>query len=113
MYVVQPDQAVVVQQEGGRVQDQLRRGAGQSVQALAGEVQSVRVSAGALDHGGLLSGHLANLQQQQSIPVFSTLIGPAPTRLGPHWSGASERCLRQKSHAIKNQLGHPKPHTRC
>ena len=72
MYVVQPDQVVVVQQEGGRVQDQLRRGARQFVQALAGEVQSVRVSAGALDHGGLLAGHLANLQEQQSIQTKLT-----------------------------------------
>ena len=67
MYVVQPDQVVVVQEEGGRVQDQLRGGARQLVQALAGEVQSVRVSAGALDHGGLLPGHLANLQEQGKI----------------------------------------------
>ena len=63
--VVQPGQLVVVQHQRGRVQDQLRRGARQFVQALAGEVQSVRVSAGALDHGGLLTGHLANLQEEQ------------------------------------------------
>ena len=71
VYVVQPDQVVVVQQEGGRVQDQLRRGAGQLVQAGAGEIQGVRVSAGALDQGGLLSGHLANLEEQSSINTVS------------------------------------------
>ena len=65
--VVQPDQVVVVQQEAGRVQDQLRGGAGQLVQALAAEVQGVRVSPGALTDGGVLSGHLANLGGQISI----------------------------------------------
>ena len=78
MNVVQPDQVVVVQQEAGRVQDQLRGGAGELVQALAGQVQGVRVGAGADDHGGVLSGHLANLEEQQSIvtrqpgPVYSS-----------------------------------------
>ena len=65
--VVQPDQVVVVQQEAGRVQDQLRGGASQLVQALAAEVQGVRVSPGALTDGGVLSGHLANLGGQTSI----------------------------------------------
>ena len=37
-------------------------------------------------------------------PVFSTLIGPAPTKLGSHWSRVSECFLRQQSYAIKNQL---------
>ena len=45
-----------------------------------------------------------SLEQHQA--VFSTLIGPAPTRLGSHWSRASECYLRQKSYGIKNQ--HPK-----
>ena len=36
--------------------------------------------------------------------VFSTTIGPAPTRLGAYWSRASECCLRQKSYVIKNQV---------
>ena len=40
--------------------------------------------------------------------VFSTLIGPAPTRLGSHWLRDSYvLLLRQQSYAIKNQLGHP------
>ena len=37
--------------------------------------------------------------------VFSTLIGRGPTRLGSHWSRASECCLRPQSYAIKNPLG--------
>ena len=73
MNVVQPDQVVVVQQEAGRVQDQLRGGAGELVQALAGQVQGVRVGAGADDHGGVLSGHLANLEEQQSIVTRQAL----------------------------------------
>ena len=78
MNVVQPDQVVVVQQEAGRVQDQLGGGAGELVQALAGQVQGVRVRPRADDHGGVLSGHLANLGEQQSIqtrlagPVYSS-----------------------------------------
>ena len=35
---------------------------------------------------------------------FSSLIGRGPTRLGSHWSRASECCLRQQSFAIRNQL---------
>ena len=35
--------------------------------------------------------------------VFSTTIGPGLTRLGSHWSRASECCLRQQSYAINNQ----------
>ena len=37
--------------------------------------------------------------------VFSTTIGRGLTRLGSHWSRASECCLRQQSYAIKNQIG--------
>ena len=36
--------------------------------------------------------------------VFSTLIGPGLTRLGSHWSRASECYLHQKSYGIKNHL---------
>ena len=32
----------------------------------------------------------AGLPQEVLVPVFSTLIGPDPTRLGSHWSRASE-----------------------
>ena len=41
-------------------------------------------------------------------PVFSTLIGRATTRLGSHWSRASECCWPQQSCAIKKQHWHPK-----
>ena len=46
--------------------------------------------------------------------VFSTTIGPAPTRLGSHWSSSNEAWLSlvesfrvllcQQSYALKNQL---------
>ena len=47
--------------------------------------------------------------QLQVSPVFSTTIGPAPTRVDSHWLRASECCLRQQSCAIKNQLASKAP----
>ena len=37
-------------------------------------------------------------------PVFFTLIGRGPTRLGSHWSRASEFFFREQCFCIKNQL---------
>ena len=47
---------------------------------------------------------LCSLPAQLYQAVFSTLIGRYPTRLGSHWSRASECCLRQQSYAMKNQF---------
>ena len=48
---------------------------------------------------------IAVVESQDHLdPVFSTLIGRAPTKLGSHWSRGSECCLRQQSYALKNQL---------
>ena len=38
---------------------------------------------------------------QHCSAVFSTLIGPGPTRLGSHWSRASECCMGRQCYPIK------------
>ena len=44
------------------------------------------------------------LRRRQNLSQSSNLIGRGPTRLGSHWSRASQCCLPQQSYAIKNQL---------
>ena len=61
--VVQPLQLVVVQHQGGRVQDQLGRGAAQLLQVGPGEVQGVGVRPWALH--SFLARHPADLQQDK------------------------------------------------
>ena len=61
--VVQSLQLVVVQHEGGRVQDQLGGGAAQLLQVGPGEIQGVGIRARALN--SFLARHLADLQQDK------------------------------------------------
>ena len=66
MNVVQPGEGVVVEEQGGGVEDELRCGPGQLVKTMSSEIESVGVSA-RTDHTSstLLSRHDANLEQAQ------------------------------------------------
>ena len=64
MYVVQPDQVVVVQQQSGGVEDELRGCPGQLLQSLAGQVQGVWVTDRAEHCSGVLTRHLAHLDRR-------------------------------------------------
>ena len=66
--VVQPLQLVVVQHQGGRVQDQLGRGAAELLQVGPGQVQRVGVRPGALH--SFLARHLADLETQEVLMII-------------------------------------------
>ena len=64
VYIVQPGQSIVIQDQSCGVKDQLRCCSRQLLQTLTREIQSVRIGAWALDTGNaLLSGHHANLNR--------------------------------------------------